>query len=266
MGREEQPKQDNRAVEERKQLDNRAVEEKRPADAKQQGQREPGRDRNNQAAEPTATPGTQQGARSGDTVRDRERGQNTAPAAEQSARRGATSRVTVNDEQRKQIVERLRQARVASNENINVRVNVGEQLPPRVHLRPLPPDIVQVAPQYRDHEYTVVDDRIAIVDPRTYEVVDYIDEPGSVAETTSHFVRDFVITPDEREILRQAARSMTVGSSSPSRSVSSCLMLQPVPEELVRTHPELGRYRYLAIGDQVVLVDPDKQKIVQLID
>src|SRR5258708_6485511 len=55
-------------------------------------------------------------------------------------------------------------------------------------------------------------------------------------------------------------------SSSPSRSVSSCLMLQPVPEELVRTHPELGRYRYLAIGDQVVLVDPDKQKIVQLID
>src|SRR5258708_5021315 len=110
LGREEQPKQDNGAVEERKQLDNRAVEEKRPADAKQQGQREPGRDRNNQAAEPTATPGTQQGARSGDTVRDRERGQSTAPAAEQSARREATSRGHVNEQQRQQNVQRRRPA------------------------------------------------------------------------------------------------------------------------------------------------------------
>ena len=37
-------------------------------------------------------------------------------------------------------------------------------------------------------------------------------------------------------------------------------------EELARNHPELSSYRYLAIGDQVVLVDPQQQKIVQVID
>jgi hypothetical protein len=39
-----------------------------------------------------------------------------------------------------------------------------------------------------------------------------------------------------------------------------------MPEELARNHPELANYRYLAIGDMVVLVDPQQQKIVQVID
>ncbi|MEA2882746.1 MAG: hypothetical protein QOH32_2002 [Bradyrhizobium sp.] len=47
---------------------------------------------------------------------------------------------------------------------------------------------------------------------------------------------------------------------------SNCLTLQPVPEELVRSNPELGAYRYLAIGDQVVLVDPRQRKIVEVVD
>jgi hypothetical protein len=44
------------------------------------------------------------------------------------------------------------------------------------------------------------------------------------------------------------------------------LTLQPVPEELVRSNPEFSSYRYLAIGDQVVLVDPRQQKIVEVVD
>ena len=63
--------------------------------------------------------------------------------------------------------------------------------------------------------------------------------------------------------------STTVGSTSPSgggTSASNCLSLQPVPEELARTHPELSSYRLTAIGDQVVLVDRQQQKIVQVID
>jgi hypothetical protein len=39
-----------------------------------------------------------------------------------------------------------------------------------------------------------------------------------------------------------------------------------VPEDMVRNNPEFGSYRYLTIGDQVVLVDPRQQKVVELID
>ena len=249
QGRSEQPKQDNRAVDER-----------RPADAKQQqGQRQP---------EPSTTPSAQQGARTGDTARDRQQqGQNTGQRPDQSAGRTGTSSVTANDDQRRQIAERLQRERSASNENINIRVNVGERLPPRVRPRPLPPDIVQIAPQYRDYEYTVINDEIAIVDPRSREVVDIIDDTGAAGGRMASRRDRVVITREQRDHLKQVARR-TVGSASSSGSVSdsSCLQLQPMPEELTRNNPELSQYRYLAIGDEVVLVDPRQQKIVQVID
>jgi hypothetical protein len=140
-----------------------------PADVKQQqGERQP---------EPSTTPSAQQGARTGDTARDRR--QNTVQRPDQSAGRIGTSSVTANDDQRRQIAERLQRKRSASNENINIRVNAGERLPPRVRPRTLPPEIVQIAPQYRDYEYTVINDEIAIVDPRSREVVDIIDDTGA---------------------------------------------------------------------------------------
>jgi hypothetical protein len=235
----------------------------------QQGQQQPGRDRNDSAAQPPAAQSTQQGTRSGETGQDR-RGENAGQITGQSTRRDGSSSVAVNDEQRTQIVERLRRERAVSNENIDVQLNIGERLPPRVRPRPLPPDIVRIAPQYRDYRYTVVKDQIVIVDPRTSQVVDVIHEPRSAAQTTSRVERErLVITQDQRETLKQAARRMTtVGSTSPSGSLpdSNCLTLQPVPEELVRSNPELGSYRYLAIGEQVVLVDPRQRKIVEVVD
>jgi hypothetical protein len=146
-------------------------------------------------------------------------------------------------------------------------VNVGERLPPRVRPRPLPPEIVQIAPQYRDYEYTVINDEIAIVDPRSREVVDIIDDTGAAGGRMASRRDRVVITREQRDQLKQVARR-TVGSASSSGSVSdsSCVQLQPMPEELARNNPELSQYRYIAIGDEVVLVDPRQQKIVQVID
>jgi hypothetical protein len=134
----------------------------------------------------------------------------------------------------------------------------------------LPPDIVRIMPQYRDYEYTVIDNRVAIIDPRRREVVDILDdEPGG--SRAAAYGRDRVhISDDTRTRFKELVRSSstTVGSASGGggTSASNCLSLQPVPEELTRNHPELSSYRYLAIGDEVVLVDPQQQKIVQVID
>jgi hypothetical protein len=257
QGRDEQRKQDNRAA-----------DGKKPADAKQQqGQREQDRERKDQAAQPSET-STQQSARPGETHQD-QRQQQTGQTPDQAAGRSGSSQVTVNDDQRRQIVDRLRNERT-STKNININLDIGERLPPRVRPRPLPPEIVRIAPQYRDYEYTVIEDRIAIVDPRTREVVDVINERGSGGRASSRVERErVVISGEQRDRLKQAVRTTTtMGSSSPSSSLSdsSCLTLQPVPEDLVRSNPELSSYRYLAIGDQVVLVDPGQKKIVQVID
>ena len=85
-----------------------------------------------------------------------------------------------------------------------------------------------------------------------------------------------VLSTEQRETLKQSAHRLSSApaagtpsgtSTSSSSSVdSSCLTLQPVPEEIARNNPELGQYKMLAIGDQVILVDPRQQKVVEVIE
>ena len=257
LGREGQPRQD------------RAQDATRPADTKQQTQQQIDRDRKeqrDQAAQPSKS-SPQQSARPADDSQTQKTGQ----APDQSNRQ--TSSTAANDDQRRQVVDQLRRDRMATSQNLNVQVNVGTRLPPGVRARRLPPDIVRIMPQYRDYEYTVIDNRVAIIDPRRREVVDVLDDEPGYGRAAAYGRDRVVISDDTRRRFRELVRnsSTTVGSTSPSgggggTSASNCLSLQPVPEELARNHPELANYRYLAIGDDVVLVDPQQQKVVQLID
>ena len=251
----------------------RAQDTKQPADAKQQSQQtdRERRDQKDQTAQQPSGTSTQQSGRPADATQDRQ-GQRTGQAADQTNQRTTS----VNDDQRKQIVDQLRRDRSAST-NINVRVNIGERLPPRVQARRLPADIVRIAPQYRDYEYTVIDNRIVIIDPRRREVIDILDEGPGYGRAAGYSRERIVFTGEQRTRWRELARSgsTTVGSTSPSGGAATstggalaanCLSLQPVPEEMVRDRPELSSYRYLAIGNEIILVDPQQQKVVQVID
>jgi hypothetical protein len=266
-GREGQPKQD------------RAQDTKQPADTKQQTQQQMDRDtkqqtqqqqmdrdrrdQRDQAAQPSGTPTQQQTGRPTDATQDQ--GTKTGQAPGQAGQRAAT----VDDSQRRQIVDQLRRDRTA-RQDVNVRVDIGERLPPRVQARRLPPDIVRIAPHYRNYEYTVIEDRVVIVDPRRREVIDILDEGPGYGRAASYGRERIVISDDTRTRFRELARgsSATVGATSPSGGMQAqnCLTLQPVPEEMARNNPELSNYRYLAVGDQIVLVDPQQQKVVQVID
>ena len=257
-------KQQQTRDEQRKQ-DTQARDAKQPADTKQQSQQQqPAADRSGQAAQPS-------GARPADTAQERQRAPTAGQATDQSTQRGQTTSATVNDQQRTQIIEKLRSDRTAARttQNLNIQVNIGQALPPRVRPRALPPDIVRIAPQYRGYEYTVVEDEIVIVEPRSRRVVDVISERGPARTTARAGAQRIVLSQEQRETFRQVARRTTTGSTSPSGSTTadaSCLTLQPVPEELVRANPQLESYRYLAIGEQIVLVDPREQKIVEVVD
>ena len=62
---------------------------------------------------------------------------------------------------------------------VHLRMTVTDQqdaLPRSVHLYPIPEDIIVIVPDYRGYDYIMLDDdRVAIVDPETYEVVDIIE-------------------------------------------------------------------------------------------
>jgi len=88
---------------------------------------------------------------------------------------GKGSITSVTQEQRTKVKSVFMQHRVEPARNLDVSVNVGVALPHSVHLYPIPEDIVVIVPEYRGYEYILLDDnRVAIVDPDSFEVVDII--------------------------------------------------------------------------------------------
>jgi len=179
----------------------------------------------------------------------------------------------ISEQQRTQVRETLSRDRTTlarENQNLNIQVNVGVTLPGHVHVRTLPPDIVRIAPQYRGYEYTVVEDEIVILEPRSRRVVEVLEEPGRARPSTSRVssASRQVLTDDQRQTLRQSVqRTTTTGSTSSGGSLdANCMTLQNLPDEMARANPDLRNYRILTIGQQVVLVDPQQQKVVEVID
>src|SRR6202035_4613479 len=72
--------------------------------------------------------------------------------------------------------------RQGHRENVNFRVDVGGRLPRDVELLPLPPDVVEFAPEYRGYDYFVANDEIVFVDPGTRAVVGMIELGASSAD------------------------------------------------------------------------------------
>ena len=55
--------------------------------------------------------------------------------------------------------------------NLNVSISVGTEIPNRVRLHRLPPEIVSIEPEYRDYDYFTTEDEIVIVEPRSHRIV-----------------------------------------------------------------------------------------------
>lgn len=113
---------------------------------------------------------------------------NTNPAAggeRREAQRGkgparVTGKVKMSNEHAERLSETLR--RDARPERVNVDVRVGARVPETVVVRPLPADVISLAPEYRGYDYFVdSNDEIVFVSPDTHEIVGTIDYEGRAA-------------------------------------------------------------------------------------
>jgi hypothetical protein len=217
--------------------------------------------------------GQSQGAAQSNQGRDNAKNATTTNernnAAAQSPREPSagqnTASTKISEADRGKIISSLRSDRSVSREQqLNIHVNIGERLPPRVRPRPLPREIVEITPEYRGYEYVMLQDEVVIVRPGTREVVDIIREPSaSSARSETRESTSIRLSDEQRGILLREARPMT--SAQVASPGSSCLPMQPVPESLASQNPDLRNYQYIAIGNEVVLVDPKEQKIVDVI-
>jgi hypothetical protein len=108
---------------------------------------------------------------------DERRGNSGTGASEGTEGRSehSGSIANVSPEQKTRITTIFSHHHVAPVRDLDVAVNVGVVIPHSVHVYPVPIDIVTIVPDYRGYMYFMIDDnRVAIVDPDTYEVVDVI--------------------------------------------------------------------------------------------
>ena len=82
----------------------------------------------------------------------------------------------LSSDQRTKITSVIRNQHVESVDNVDFNVAVGTRVPrERVHLYPLPQEVVSIYPEWRGYEFIRVRDQIVVVDPKTLEIVDVIE-------------------------------------------------------------------------------------------
>lgn len=252
---------------------NQPAQSTQPAqDQNQQGQRtQPEPDRARQGQQPSdqaREPGRADppSGRTGDRTQpsQTQQGQTTDPASSRTQQQGQSTSQSgaisnLPDERRTQIRQTLTRQNVRAATDVNISVSVGTTLPPRVEVHRVPPEIVQVVPQYRGYEYTVVRDEIVILEPGTRRIVEVLPRDGGApSRSGGDVVR---LSAEQRTAVISELRSSGRRTTGGSEALPSCVELSEVPQSLISRMPELRGYRYLSIGEEIVLVDPESRKV-----
>jgi urease beta subunit len=188
-----------------------------------------------------------------------------------------TNSASVNQEQQTKFNQVIEKQKVRSVDNINVNVSVGSSIPRSVHVYDVPRDIVTVYPQYRGKKFVVVRDEIVIMEPGTRKIVSVIPRSGRSTTGTSTSVRHSTssklqLAPEQRRTIRetvikeQAAPRCSELTVSVGEEVPRSLHLQPLPDTLVREVPAIRSYDFCIKNNEVVLIDPNEYRIVEVIE
>lgn len=230
------------------------------------------------------TPSTQQQATQPNTNAGAQTQQATQPggaAQQQNAQRNQAPGgvVSLNVQQRTQIGQTIARHNVKPVRNVNFSIAVGTAVPRSIQLRALPTDLVTFVPQYRGYSYFVVEEQIVIVEPSSTQIIAVIPYSGGTATraaapapTKSRAVK---LSTQEREVIRRHT-SERRSSDAPARKASrrysvgdeveTTEIIETFPETVYREAPSVRRYRYLRQDDNVILVDPDDHRVVDVFD
>ena len=197
--------------------------------------------------------------------------------------RSARGEVSLSSEQREQVsarfATRIDSMNVRSVSRSSLSVSVGATVPSSIRLYAVPSDVVAIYPRFRGHQFVVVEDEIVIIEPRTRRIVTTIPRSGGAqASRTSRTTTGAAdsgarirLSPEQRQVIRTivvqepACRyeqriDFFIGIPLPS-TTKVC----EFPERIISEVPEVRRYRYVVRDEEVVVVDPDERRVIEVI-
>lgn len=158
----------------------------------------------------------------------------------------------------------------------SVAFQTGVVLPGGIPLHDLPVEIVERNPAWRDYQYVMTEtDEIAVVEPRTHRIVQVIDKdaPQAASVTTSGTGGASVSgSPgDRRDLARIILQDAKPGEIQGIEGLKGAVLpsevnLRPLPAEVEQRDPQLRGYQYTLIGDDVLIIDPQSRRIIDVIE
>lgn len=183
----------------------------------------------------------------------------------------------LNESQRTRVSQSIARLNAAPLNNVNFSLSIGTVVPRDVRFQPLPPDVVEVMPQYRGYNFFVVRDDIVIVDPSSYKIVDVLPRAGgSAAAAAAPASHRTTFSDRDREVIRKHARSSrieqrTTGSAASTRvrvgeRLPDSVEIRSFPDEVYRDSPTLREYRYIERDNRTYVVEPRERTIIEEIE
>jgi hypothetical protein len=188
--------------------------------------------------------------------------------------------------------------RSGNRTDVAVDYAIGRPMSDRVQLAPMPTEIIDESPELRGYNYTVIEDQVVVVDPRTREVVEVIgaDSRSDAAgfnggDTQTGAVRQ---GGGGRESVAVEGRAPSSGGTPPSLTLSGPdrqlirdgilrlshaamlnfntgeqipdqIPVEPIPDAIANQVPAIQQFDYFVTNERVVLVDPHTHSIVDVI-
>ncbi|MBR0858244.1 DUF1236 domain-containing protein [Bradyrhizobium liaoningense] len=235
-----------------------------PANQAQQAPNAAGSSQAQQAPNATGTNQTQQTDRAG--------------ASSQTAAR--TDSVNISKQQETKIGQTISRLNVRPVTNVNFSLNVGTVVPRDVQLSTLPPDVVEIVPQYRGYSFALVKDEIVVVDPATYKIVTVLPYSGqSTATTTTRERSASKFSDRDREVIRKHAKTRSAGRSEARTTGSTArtdirvgdhlpesVEVEEFPSTVYRDAPDLREYRYIHRDTRTYVIEPRERRVIEEID
>jgi hypothetical protein len=188
--------------------------------------------------------------------------------ATKGAEKGSAGRVQISEQQRTNVSQTLmKDQRVNRVTNVNISVNIGTRVPRSVTLVALPASVISLVPQYRPYRYFVVEERICIVDPATYEIVDIIEISGQTAGRGDHGGgARLVLTEEERAIIlsevdMSGGSTLGLGTLTEGAEVPRNVQLRVFSDTIVQKVPKVRGYRFFSAENRLAIVDPQGAKV-----
>lgn len=236
-----------------------------PSTSTNQAQQAPAASGTNQAQQTPNASGTNQA-----------QGERTGSNAQAAAR----TDVNLNKQQETRISASISHLNVRPLTNVNFSLNVGTVVPRDVQLSTLPPDVVEIVPQYRGYSFALVKDQIVVVDPATYKIVTVLPYSGqSTATTTTRERSASKFSDRDREVIRKHAKTRTEGRSearttgSTARTeihvgdrVPDTVEVEEFPSTVYRDAPDLREYRYIHRDSRTYVIEPSERRVIEEID